>query len=89
MSSQHVPTFTKFSESTKQDWDNITELYKRTQGDVANQVLQQLQKLDGELDGYPVTRLEHSLQTATRAERDGQSMEYVMCALLHDIGDNH
>ena len=88
MSSQHVPTFTKFSESTKQDWDNITELYKRTQGDVANQVLQQLQKLDGELDGYPVTRLEHSLQTATRAERDGQSMEYVMCALLHDIGDS-
>ena len=46
MSSTHVPTFTKFSESTKQDWDNITELYKRTQGDVANQVLQQLQKLD-------------------------------------------
>jgi predicted HD phosphohydrolase len=88
MSSQHVPTFTKFSESTKQDWDNITELYKRTQGDVANQVLEQLQKLDGELDGYPVTRLEHSLQTATRAECDGQSMEYVMCALLHDIGDS-
>ena len=88
MSSQHVPTFTKFSESTKQDWDNITELYKRTQGDVANQVLEQLQKLDGELDGYPVTRLEHSLQTATRAERDGKSMEYVMCALLHDIGDS-
>ena len=88
MSSTHVPTFTKFSESTKQDWDNITELYKRTQGDVANQVLQQLQKLDSELDGYPVTRLEHSLQTATRAERDGKSMEYVMCALLHDIGDS-
>ena len=88
MTSQHVPTFTKFSESTKQDWDNITELYKRTQGDVANQVLEHLLKLDGELDGYLVTRLEHSLQTATRAERDGQSLEYVMCALLHDIGDS-
>jgi predicted HD phosphohydrolase len=88
MASQHAPTFTKFSESTKQDWDNITELSKKTQGNVANQVLEQLQKLDGELDGYPVTRLEHSLQTATRAERDGKSMEYVMCALLHDIGDS-
>lgn len=88
MSSPHTPTFTKFSESTKQDWDNITELYKKTQSNVANQVLEQLQKLDGELDGYPVTRLEHSLQTATRAERDGQSMEYVMCALLHDLGDS-
>ena len=88
MSSPHTPNFTKFSESTKQDWDNITELYKKTQSNVANQVMEQLQKLDGELDGYPVTRLEHSLQTATRAERDGQSMEYVMCALLHDIGDS-
>ena len=88
MSSPHTPNFTKFSESTKQDWDNITELYKKTQSNVANQVMEQLQKLDGELDGYPVTRLEHSLQTATRAERDGQGMEYVMCALLHDIGDS-
>ena len=32
-------------------------------------------------------RLEHSLQTATRAERDGRDDEYVLCALVHDIGD--
>ena len=37
--------------------------------------------------GFPVDRLEHSLQTATRAERDGRDDEYVLCALLHDIGD--
>ena len=35
----------------------------------------------------PVTRWEHSLQTATRALRDGRDEEYVVCALLHDIGD--
>jgi predicted HD phosphohydrolase len=88
MQSAHFPSFTRFSESTRQDWDNITEHAKKTQQKVASQVWEQLLKLDGDLDGYPVTRLEHSLQTATRAERDGQSMEYVMCALLHDIGDS-
>jgi predicted HD phosphohydrolase len=35
----------------------------------------------------PVARLEHSLQTATRAQRDGRDDEYVLCALIHDIGD--
>lgn len=38
-------------------------------------------------DALPVSRYTHSLQTATRALRDGQDEEYVMCALLHDIGD--
>ncbi len=35
-----------------------------------------------------VDRLEHSLQTATLAHKDGRDEEYVVCALLHDIGDN-
>jgi predicted HD phosphohydrolase len=35
---------------------------------------------------YPVDRLQHSLQAATRALRDGRDEEYVVCALLHDIG---
>ena len=39
------------------------------------------------MGGYAVTRLEHSLQTASRAQRDGRDDEYVVCALLHDIGD--
>ena len=38
-------------------------------------------------EAYPVDRLEHSLQAATRAHRDGRDEEYVVCALLHDIGD--
>jgi len=37
--------------------------------------------------GYQVDRYEHSLQTATRAFRDGVDEETVVCALLHDIGD--
>ena len=37
---------------------------------------------------YPVSRCEHSLQAATRARRDGRDEEYVVCALLHDIGES-
>ena len=50
------------------------------------QVMDWLREMDGE-SPYQVTRLEHSLQSATRAERDGADDETVVCALLHDIGD--
>jgi acyl-CoA dehydrogenase len=59
-----------------------------TQNLVADNVLAQLRMLGSDHGGFPVDRLEHSLQTATRAERDGHDDEYVLCALLHDIGDN-
>ena len=37
--------------------------------------------------GYAVSRLAHILQSATRAERDGRPVDYVVAALIHDIGD--
>ncbi|MBK5061876.1 HD domain-containing protein [Burkholderia sp. R-70199] len=46
-----------------------------------------LRLLKGDFGGFPVDRLTHSLQTATLAHRDSQDEEYVVCALLHDIGD--
>ena len=52
-----------------------------------DRVLAHLRLLDGDFGGYAVDRLEHSLQTATRAAKDGRDEEYVVCALLHDIGD--
>lgn len=50
-------------------------------------VLDHLKLLDGDYGGFPVDRLTHCLQTATRAHKDGRDEEYVACALLHDIGD--
>ncbi len=50
-------------------------------------VLAHLRLLDGDDGGFAVDRLTHSLQTATRAERAGRPDEYVLCALIHDIGD--
>jgi predicted HD phosphohydrolase len=52
-----------------------------------DRLLQGLQRLDGSLQGYQVSRLEHSLQSATRAEDDGADIEMVVAALVHDIGD--
>ena len=43
--------------------------------------------LDDTLEGYKVTRLEHSLQTATRALNDKADDEMIVAALFHDIGD--
>ena len=50
-------------------------------------MLAHLRLLDGDFGGFAIDRLAHSLQTATRAYRDSRDEEYVVCALLHDIGD--
>ena len=44
--------------------------------------------MDDGLGGYRVTRLAHSLQTATRAEADGADEEMIVGALIHDLGDS-
>lgn len=81
-------TFTSFEESTAEDWAHITQQLKVTQSHVADNLIAQMKMLRNDHGGFPIDRLEHSLQTATRAQRDGRDDEYVLCALLHDIGDN-
>jgi len=80
-------SFRSFTESTAEDWAMIRPQLQVTQGLVAERVFEQLGYLRNDHGGFPVDRLEHSLQTATRAERDGRDEQYVVCALLHDIGD--
>ncbi len=79
--------FTSFAESTAEDWAMITPQLAVTQSFVADRVISLMRDLEFDHGGFPVNRLEHSLQTATRAERDGRDDEYILCALLHDIGD--
>jgi predicted HD phosphohydrolase len=79
--------FKSFDESTPQDWAAIVPQLKVSQAMVPDRVLLHLEWLASDHGGFPVSRLEHSLQTATRAEEDGRDMEYVVCALVHDIGD--
>jgi predicted HD phosphohydrolase len=80
-------TFTTMSASTQADWDIISAEFVRFSQGLPDRVLAHLALLDGDYGGFPVDRLTHSLQTATLAHDDGRDEEYVVCALLHDIGD--
>lgn len=80
-------TFRDMQQSTVEDWQRIGNEFRQYVKGLPDRVLQHLRLLDGDYGGFPVDRLTHSLQTATRAHRDGRDEEYVVCALLHDIGD--
>jgi predicted HD phosphohydrolase len=80
-------SFRAMQDGTRDDYlllDESERLYARG---LAERVLEGLARLDHSLEGYPLSRLGHSLQAATRATRDGADEELVAAALLHDIGD--
>ena len=79
--------FTAMTDGTAQDWAAIARASMAHRGQHVERILAHMKLLDGDHGGFAVDRLEHSLQTATRAHRAGQDEEYVVCALLHDIGD--
>jgi len=79
--------FKAMTEGTKADWDAIGAAGAPRRGEHVDNILAHLKMLDGDEGGFAVDRLTHSLQTATRAFKDGRDEEYVVCALLHDIGD--
>ena len=79
--------FTTMERSTVDDWAIISAHFPDFAGGLADRVLAHLQLLAGDYGGFAVDRLTHCLQTATRAHRAGEDEEYVVCALLHDIGD--
>ena len=85
--SQDQARFTAMTNGTKEDWAAISSHFFPFASKVADRVLDHLRLLDGDYGGFPIDRLQHSLQTATRAHRDGRDEDYVVTALLHDIGD--
>jgi predicted HD phosphohydrolase len=79
--------FTAMVECTQEDWGAIIKGSAPFSRALPDRLIANLKQLKEDTGGYPVDRLEHSLQTATRAFKDGRDEEYVVCALLHDIGD--
>ena len=79
--------YTAMSDSTAEDWAAIGRAGLAHRGKHVDRILDHMRLLDDDDGGFAVSRVEHSLQTATRAFRAGQDEEYVVCALLHDIGD--
>jgi predicted HD phosphohydrolase len=80
-------SFRSMKESTKQDWDIIARRYQLFAADLPARILTHLRLLGGDSGGFAVDRLRHSLLTATLAHKGGEDEEYVVCALLHDMGD--
>lgn len=80
--------FTQMKDGTKADYDLLGRLEAQFVAGTADRVLDHLGRLASSIGGYKVSRLEHSLQSATRAERDGADADWIVTALLHDIGDD-
>jgi len=83
---QHA-TFRRMQDSTARDWAIIRPEAARFCAGLPDRVLAHLKLLEGDYGGFPIDRYTHCLQTATLALKDGRDEEYVVCALLHDIGD--
>ena len=79
-------SFTEMKNGTKEDYLFLDKHEKDFASKTADRILKFMSGLTETLDGYQVSRLEHSLQSATRAHRNGESEEMVVACLLHDIG---
>jgi predicted HD phosphohydrolase len=84
---QGQASFRALEDSTASDWELLTQAFVPFLNDLPNRIIAQMRELAHDHGGFAVNRLEHCLQTATRAYNDGRDEEYVVCALLHDIGD--
>jgi len=80
-------SFTSMDQGTAEDYALLHHLEQDFTANTANRVLGHLQALQGSMGGHKIDRYQHSLQTASRALRDGASEEMVVAALIHDVGD--
>tara|TARA_B100000427_G_scaffold258113_1_gene222002 strand:- start:6412 stop:6981 length:570 start_codon:yes stop_codon:yes gene_type:complete len=80
-------SFKEMKNGTKEDYFILDKYEKRYANKTADRILKFMSGLTETLEGYQVSRLEHSLQSATRAYKNKESEEMVVAALIHDIGD--
>ena len=80
-------SFTEMKKGTKDDYLLLDKHEKDYASKTAERILKFMSGLTDTLEGYKVSRLEHSLQSATRALKAGESEEMIVATLLHDIGD--
>ncbi len=79
--------FKAMAQGTRDDWMKIAAASVGFSRGLPDRVIAHLKMLEGDCGGFAVDRLEHSLQSASLAHRDDMDEEYVVCALLHDMGD--
>ena len=88
MSNDQTVSFTQMKDGTEADYLLLKDLEQPFVAATADRVLAELGRQgEATIEGYRITRLEHGLQSATRAHREGGDIDWVVGALLHDIGD--
>ena len=79
-------SFTRMEDGTKEEYELLERMEHQLHTDYVDRLLEWVQWNEGDT-GYRISRFEHSLQSASRAYRDGKDEEFVVCCLFHDIGD--
>jgi predicted HD phosphohydrolase len=82
-----IVSFRRMQDGTREDYELLDRSEREYARNLPDTILTSLERLDHSLEGYPLSRLGHSLQAATRALRDGADDELITAALIHDIGD--
>ena len=80
-------SFTQMKDGTQADYEFLEQLEDDHIRGLPDRIMKALAGLSDGLAGYKIDRLQHSLQTATRAEDEGASIDWIVAALVHDIGD--
>lgn len=81
-------SFSRMADGTAEDYRYLAMLEEEHVRQLPERIMKALHALESTLPGYQVTRLEHSLQSATHAYNAGEPEEMVVAALIHDIGDD-
>ena len=87
MIENRIVSFHRMEDSTRQDYELLDRYEREYAAELPARILAALSQLRHSFGGYAVNRLEHSLQTATRALKDGADEELIVAALVHDVGD--
>jgi len=88
MSDMKQVSFTQMADGTRGDYEFLARHEAEFCAALPDRILAALENLRSSFAGYKIDRLEHSLQTATRAYKDGADMDWVVSALVHDLGDD-
>ena len=79
--------FTEMKNGSREDYLLLDKHERKYIEGTADRLIKFMSGLSNTLEGYKITRLEHSLQSATRALNDKANDEMIVATLLHDIGD--
>lgn len=82
-----IVSFRQMQDGTREDYELLDGYEREFAATLPERILESVQQLGHSLQGYPVSRLTHSLQSATRALNDGADDDWVVAALVHDVGD--